>query len=52
MSTIYIIEVEGGFLIEAEYGYSYGIADTKAEAIASAKALVELGHANQYCIEE
>ena len=52
MSTIYIIEVEGGFLIEAEHGYSYGIADTKAEAIASAKALVELGHANQYCIEE
>ncbi len=52
MNTIYIIEVEGGFLIEAEHGYSYGIADTKTEAIESAKALVELGYANQYCIEE
>jgi hypothetical protein len=52
MNTIYIIENECGFLLEGENGMTYGTADTKEEAIASAKAYIEMGHATSYCIEE
>ena len=51
-NIVFVTKVEGGWLLEDDEGMDYGVADTLQRAIDGAKAIVEIGYAKNYCIND